>query len=355
MLRKWHVLAVFVISISAISVYTISAQESLIPAWIKTTASFWVNDQVSDQEFLNAIQFLINNGVIEVSPQPTAPTPTYSPPPTPSYTPPTSAQYHPSSEGVSYVENMNQFTGFFVLRTDSGKTVTGNGELFLKITNSDGQEVFKTKIYIRNDLFETFVKDDTNEKYKAVKWNIPIQKIAPRSVSTGTLSMIFDETGDQDEPEEILVSINNLPNTGGSSIGSSSGSNEWKVGKDMNIGPFKITIDKVSFVEDKGYPYGEYLRVDMSIYNKRNEIVELQFTQTILTDSNKFVYDSDWSSRYKLQIDYPPDTSKKGFLLFEDVPKGTRSINLYFEVVVIPDIYISDTYHYNDDLEIKLN
>ena len=355
MLRKGHLLVVFFIGISLITILSISAEQSLIPAWIKTTASFWVNDQVSDQEFLNAIQFLINNGMIEVSPQLAATTPTYSPPPTPSFTPSGVASYHFSSEGVFYRENMNKFEGFFVLRTDSGKTVTGNGELFLKITNSDGQEVFNDKIYIRNDLFETFVKDDTNEKYKAVKWNIPIQKIFSRSVSTGTLSMIFDATGDQAQPEEILVSINNLPNTGGSSIGSSSGSNEWKVGKDMNVGPFKITIDKVSFVEDQGYPYGEYLRVDMSIYNKRNEIVELQFSQTTLTDSNKFVYDSDFSSRYKLEIDYPPDTSKKGFLLFEDVPKGTRTINLYFEVVVISDIYISDNYYYNDDLEIKLS
>jgi len=187
MLSRGAILAILVISISFVTVYTISAQESLIPAWIKTTASFWVNDQVSDQEFLNAIQFLINNGAIEVSPQPAAPTPTYSPPPTPSYTSPLLASYHFSSEGVFYEQNMNRFTGYFVLRTDSGKTVTGNGELFLKITNSDGQEVFDTKIYIRNDLFENFVKDDTNEKYKAVKLNIPIQKIASRSVSTGTL------------------------------------------------------------------------------------------------------------------------------------------------------------------------
>jgi len=356
-LRKGHILAVFFIGISLITILSISAEQSLIPAWIKTTASFWVNDQVSDQEFLNAIQFLINNGMIEVSPQPAAPVATYTPPPTPSYTPPAVATFHPSSEGVFYKENFNIFEGFFVLRTDSGKTVTANGQLFLKIINSDGQEVFEDKIYIINDLFKTFVKEDTNEKFKAVKWNIPIQKITARSASSGTLSMLFVSDRTNDEPQEILVSINNLPTTttGTSSSSTSLGSYEWKVGKNMDVGPFTMTIDKVSFVEDTGYPNGKYLKVDMVIYNKRGETVELNFSQTTLTDDEKFVYDVDYLSKIKLETEYPSGSSKKGFLLFEDVPTDTQSIKLFFEVVVIDDIYISDTYHYYDDLEIQLS
>ena len=59
----------------------VSAQEKTVPSWIKNTASFWVDGAVSDAEFLNAIEFLVNGGIIQVSNTPTdqkiSSTPTY--------------------------------------------------------------------------------------------------------------------------------------------------------------------------------------------------------------------------------------------------------------------------------------
>ena len=37
-----------------------------IPDWIKNTAGWWANDNISDTEFVNAIEFLVNNGIIQV-------------------------------------------------------------------------------------------------------------------------------------------------------------------------------------------------------------------------------------------------------------------------------------------------
>ena len=45
------------------------AEEGLIPSWIKTTAGFWVDDQISDNEFITALQFLVKEGIL-VIPQP---------------------------------------------------------------------------------------------------------------------------------------------------------------------------------------------------------------------------------------------------------------------------------------------
>jgi len=45
---------------------TISAQTGSIPDWIKNTASFWANGQISDDEFINAMEFLIGSGIIKV-------------------------------------------------------------------------------------------------------------------------------------------------------------------------------------------------------------------------------------------------------------------------------------------------
>jgi len=46
-----------------------SAQEQSIPKWIKGVAKFWVEGEVSDQEFVQALQWMIDNGILRVSPQ----------------------------------------------------------------------------------------------------------------------------------------------------------------------------------------------------------------------------------------------------------------------------------------------
>jgi len=42
--------------------------ETLVPGWIKTTTGFWVSDLTSDNEFVQAIEFLINNDIIIIPP-----------------------------------------------------------------------------------------------------------------------------------------------------------------------------------------------------------------------------------------------------------------------------------------------
>ena len=44
-----------------------SEKSDIIPDWVKNTAGWWATDQISETEFLNAIQFLIGAGVINIS------------------------------------------------------------------------------------------------------------------------------------------------------------------------------------------------------------------------------------------------------------------------------------------------
>ena len=43
-----------------------SAEESLIPSWIKRSVAFWVNGDISDKEYLATIQWLIENDMIKI-------------------------------------------------------------------------------------------------------------------------------------------------------------------------------------------------------------------------------------------------------------------------------------------------
>ena len=49
----------------------VSAEEGLIPSWIKNTASFWVDGNIGDSEFLSALQFLVKEGILVID-QPTS-------------------------------------------------------------------------------------------------------------------------------------------------------------------------------------------------------------------------------------------------------------------------------------------
>jgi len=66
MLRKGIILAIFVVSAS-VTILSISAQESQIPAWVKGVANFWVEGNISDGEFGEAITFLIEQNIIRVA------------------------------------------------------------------------------------------------------------------------------------------------------------------------------------------------------------------------------------------------------------------------------------------------
>jgi uncharacterized protein YjbI with pentapeptide repeats len=43
-----------------------SKKSDIVPDWVKNTAGWWANDSISEKEFVNAIEFLVNEGVINV-------------------------------------------------------------------------------------------------------------------------------------------------------------------------------------------------------------------------------------------------------------------------------------------------
>ncbi len=44
-----------------------SVVEKSIPKWIKTSVAFWVDGQVSDTEFLSAVEFLVSENIIQTT------------------------------------------------------------------------------------------------------------------------------------------------------------------------------------------------------------------------------------------------------------------------------------------------
>ena len=45
----------------------LDSEDENIPSWIKQTVGFWVDGYTTDVEFINAIQYLVKQGVIVLS------------------------------------------------------------------------------------------------------------------------------------------------------------------------------------------------------------------------------------------------------------------------------------------------
>jgi len=42
------------------------SENNLIPTWIKNNAGWWAEGQIADEDFINAIQYLVEQGIIRV-------------------------------------------------------------------------------------------------------------------------------------------------------------------------------------------------------------------------------------------------------------------------------------------------
>ena len=70
MLAKKHIILLLVLFITTwnITFYlnNASAQEYSIPSWIKNNAKWWHDKEISDSEFVQGIQYLINQEIIKI-------------------------------------------------------------------------------------------------------------------------------------------------------------------------------------------------------------------------------------------------------------------------------------------------
>jgi len=75
---KLLVLTFFSICLFSSLIENASAQEEILPSWLKTTAVWWGEDKISDQDFVNALKYLVENKLL-VIPEPEIPEPSCGP------------------------------------------------------------------------------------------------------------------------------------------------------------------------------------------------------------------------------------------------------------------------------------
>ena len=59
-------LVLFSIGLLSIGYLDAKAEESNVPSWIKKTAEWWGEEKISDEEFINASQYLLDEGILKI-------------------------------------------------------------------------------------------------------------------------------------------------------------------------------------------------------------------------------------------------------------------------------------------------
>ena len=62
---KYSIISLLVLFVLGLFIPNAFAEN--VPDWVKNTAEWWATDTISETEFLNAIEFLVNEEIIQVS------------------------------------------------------------------------------------------------------------------------------------------------------------------------------------------------------------------------------------------------------------------------------------------------
>ena len=63
---KLLVLTFFSISLFFSLIENVSAQEEILPSWLKTTAVWWGEDKITDNDFVSALKYLVENKLLVI-------------------------------------------------------------------------------------------------------------------------------------------------------------------------------------------------------------------------------------------------------------------------------------------------
>ena len=70
---RYLLLSVLVVSLVGLMIPSAFAEN--VPDWVKNTAGWWATDAISETEFVNAIEFLVKEDIIQVDASQTSETP----------------------------------------------------------------------------------------------------------------------------------------------------------------------------------------------------------------------------------------------------------------------------------------
>src|SRR3972149_50290 len=206
---KLLVLTFFSISLFSSLTENISAQEEILPLWLKTTALWWGQDKIGDQDFISALQYLVENNVLtlesEIQSKPLA---KLKPIPKDLIVWPKIDRIEDFK--VQGHKNTDLYHLQFKLIDINKNPVTPDGTISVVIMDDKNRILYLDAFSIRKSSYEKSFEafGESGDGKNVFAWEIKTSDIKPGFTEYGKAKLMFtDRYGNNIESEFVQISI----------------------------------------------------------------------------------------------------------------------------------------------------
>ena len=360
MLALKVILLIVFIGVASFATFASAESSEKIPSWVKTIAGLWVNGLVSDDEYLEIMQFLVDYGLLKI-PQERIYTDTSFKPaeqinPVLSTNPFPKPTLRYTPDLAKFEEDGKYIKALVTLKSRDGSYAAKDGKFSIVVLNSAGEEVYNDRKYVYKISFDEYsIPNDNNKVERGFEWIMFASKFKGTATHSGTVQLTFHDTSSGIKYKNIIP-FENMPfdyvirqST------DSSFPNSIEINENLVVGPFLITVNKVGHFQKQTFGQSEELfRVDLSVQNNRGSPVKFVIEDVIIMDQNLKLYSAYPESMESLEEIILPQGIREGSVLFEKIPSYISKIKLFLSIEVLEDINLTDSYKYNDIVEISL-
>lgn len=188
---------------------TLSTHQSIVTSWIKVTALWWGQGKIADQDFVEALNYLIENKILEIpKPEPEViiekkssleiileKYPTY----TSSWTP-------ISTLNGFRVQGHNVADSYFLrftLISVDGREISSDGSISISIFDEYNRILYLDSFSVRKNDFSKLTDSFTGTKSLVYSWDIPTIQIKKGFGDYGMAKIVFTDRGGNSFSDEF--------------------------------------------------------------------------------------------------------------------------------------------------------
>jgi len=227
---------------------------------------------------------------------------------------------------------------YFVLEDADGRNTICDGHVSIEIFDDFDNSLYNEEFDVKSSEFIDYEFRLTGKDIgKAYEWRVPDVDIE-KGISLlgfGRAVLVFTTPDFKSlQAEDSLVQIptyteEELENLYEGEYESSS----TPVNKRITKGNFEITVTNVGYFDK--YEFGgmnRYFRVDMEVKNVGSGSDYFLPSGLVIIDSQSIQYGYTYGGTLDMLSTVYPDVTKKGYLLFENIPDTEMSVRLVFEL-----------------------
>ena len=300
------------------------AEEEKIPNWIKLTAGYWIDGEISDDEFITALQFLVSKGILTIPSDTDVFSQTIL---DDNIAQPTHFLYDIS------VDSLDQLIIKIAMTDDSGRTptegkfVAAPGKLHVKINDAYGKSLWDRQLKIGESMFKWENLGVNIFGLSAEKLNyqyiVPASAFSLNSYSSGKIMLTYTTDSGIVYQSEDVVDI--IPTTYPKNLQDYVNTAISDCCAQQTDGRITYKIESIGNYEYDGNGNGiteKYVRIDLSAKVTKGTAYGFEFNPTdfVLYTNAKTYYLSPKISN--LSGEMIGETFSKGIILLKSYPTG---------------------------------